>query len=564
MKMTAPVAKIGDILLHPATVIAAMAIGFVALYVVEGQLTHMPFVAMVVLSIATILFLVSARLAFSAYTAMTVVCITALISVVKYRAKGFDLHVYDIVFTGRDGDALSFLLAEFGTLIYPVIVVLAVLTLALAMIFRIERPRNLRLLLRSTSPICCVVLLPAFYPVAKDEPRYFYYLSGFNASAFYISLLDLPFMTGEPPIRVELDRLPDVASFPAAAECSADEARPDIFVVLSESSTDLSIFPQLRTNNWVQETFSNSERKRYPLRVETYAGGTWVSNLSLMTGLSSIDFGWQAPYLTLALTDRVHESLATVLANCGYRTVVQMPMGYHFVNEGPFLKSIGFETILDHDAIGATEYAHKDSFYFDAAETFIREHRKSDGRPLFMEIQSMFAHSPYDERAHPVMAEPAGEWTGDADTDEYIKRILVAQKDVTSFLESRAAESGTHPSLVLEFGDHQSSATRPLSDEIANGGGISDLASPAFLTYYTLNGYGIDAAIKADTTKPLAISYLGVSLLEAAKIPLSPAYADLAALRDRCKGEVQLCADRLSLARHMKRRLASGLLQLPE
>ena len=160
MKMTAPVAKIGDILLHPSTVIAAMAIGFVALYVVEGQLTHMPFVAMVVLSIATILFLVSARLAFSAYTAMTVVCITALISVVKYRAKGFDLHVYDIVFTGRDGDALSFLLAEFGTLIYPVIVVLAVLTLALAMIFRIERPRNLRLLLRSTSPICCVALLP--------------------------------------------------------------------------------------------------------------------------------------------------------------------------------------------------------------------------------------------------------------------------------------------------------------------------------------------------------------------------------------------------------------------
>jgi hypothetical protein len=60
--------------------------------------------------------------------------------------------------------------------------------------------------------------------------------------------------------------------------------------------------------------FRSADGRRRELRVETFGGGTWISNFSLMTGLSSLDFGWRAPYLTTAMEGKIHESLATELS----------------------------------------------------------------------------------------------------------------------------------------------------------------------------------------------------------------------------------------------------------
>jgi hypothetical protein len=523
----------------------------------------MPFVLAVMGLIAGILFLLSARRAFSLYGAMAVMTVTSLISVAKYRAKGFDLHVYDFVFTGTDGDALGLLAGEFGDLVVPILAFLALTAGFLALVWRWERPVRLGALFRSATPVCCAAMLPLFYPTDPDEPRYFYYLAGFNASSFYISFLDLPSSAAPSPIAARMDALPPVAAFPEPGPCAPGADRPDIFIVLSESATDLSIFPQLAGNNWVGATFGPDHPERRPLRVETYAGGTWVSNLSLMTGLSSTDFGWRAPYLTNALQDRVHESLPLALARCGYRTVAQLPMKYGFVNEGPFMRSIGFETVRDYDAIGATDYVHRDDFYYDAAERFIAEHRADDGRPLFMQIQTMFPHSPYDKRAEPHFDMPAGKWTDNARLDEYVKRVLVAQEDFHAFLERRAAEAPERSSVVLEFGDHQSAVTRQFSDEMTGGNSLADLQSVAYRTYYSLHAYGHELAVGDFVREPLDIAYLGVSFLQAAGIPLSPAFADLAALRDHCGGRFQDCADREAVDRHIKRRIETGLLSLP-
>lgn len=57
------------------------------------------------------------------------------------------------------------------------------------------------------------------------------------------------------------------------------------------------------------------------------------------------------------------------------------PMDFSFVNEGPFLKSIGFETVLDIKDIAAPFYHLRDNFYYQAAEAFIaRHHREDAGR----------------------------------------------------------------------------------------------------------------------------------------------------------------------------------------
>jgi hypothetical protein len=62
----------------------------------------------------------------------------------------------------------------------------------------------------------------------------------------------------------------------------------------------------------------------------------------------------------------------------------------------------------------------------------------------------------------------------------------------------------------------------------------------------------------------LDIGFLGVSLLEAAGIPLSPMLDDLARLRDHCDGKFSDCKDRTAVDRHLARRINSGLLTLPD
>jgi hypothetical protein len=560
--MRTPFRRILALVTHPATVTLALAACVAGLYVLERQAAHMPYVVSVLFVIAGLVFLVSARPAFSLYCAMGVMSLTSLMSVAKYRAKGFDLHVYDFVFTGTDREAIRFLFAEFGHLIIPLVAVLVAAIAGLGLIAWYEKPSRLRLPMRLAIPGVFAAVLPLAYPVQAGEPRYFHYLGGFNASSFYISFLDLPIGGGALPIAARLENAPGAAAFDPADPCGGPTDRPDIFVVLSESTVDPSQFPGLDLEAELGDAFRSRDGKKHNLQVETFGGGTWVTNLSLMTGLSSTDFGWQAPYLTVALENRVHESIPMALARCGYRTAALIPMKDAFVNEGPFMRSIGFGEVLDHDAIGASEYAHRDSFYFEAAERFIRDHRENDGRPLFLQIQTMFAHSPYSEVAAPE-AGPVGNWTGDAEIDEYLRRVVISQSDFREFRAKRSGEAVAHPSVVLEFGDHQSAVTKPLLGD-TGGADLADLASAAYRTYYTVHGYGHPLDMRHFGAQDLDIVYLGASLLQATGIPLSPMFAEMAKLRDTCGGRFQLCADRTAIDRHLQRRVASGLLTLDQ
>jgi hypothetical protein len=49
--------------------------------------------------------------------------IVALVSLVKFREQGFDLHAYDVVFVGGDTSLYSFLLQNYLHLMLPVVVV---------------------------------------------------------------------------------------------------------------------------------------------------------------------------------------------------------------------------------------------------------------------------------------------------------------------------------------------------------------------------------------------------------------------------------------------------------
>lgn len=556
--MTA-VKKLSKLVINPLALIAAILSCSAFLYMLEQAIEHMPFVMLSVFGIATMLFLLSSRIYFSIYTALTTTTLLSIASVLKYQTKGFDLHIYDLVFTGTDPEAFAFLINSFAAYIVPVAGLMICALIGLTLVFIWDHKLKMSALRRSGVMAAIFALIPVSYPLAADEPRYFYYLGGFNASAFFVSLLDLKDAAMGSGIADRFADMPAAKPFASTGPCETTGPKPDLFVVLSESQTDLSRIDQYGIGQLFSHQFKSADDKRRALRVETFGGGTWVSNFSLMTGLSSLDFGWRAPYLTTAMEGKVHQSLATELSRCGYRTAVLMPMDHGFVNEGPFLESIGFDEVLDYNRIGASEYAHRDRFYFEAARAFIAEHRETDGRPLFLEVQTMFAHSPYSDQ----LSDPDLGFTsksGIFELDEYLRRVAQSQNDFMWFLDQAEAEREDHPSIVLEFGDHQSFATRQVMTHLNADFAIDDLNSSAYRTYFTVHGIGTEVNMAPFDFASLDIAYLGVSLLEAAGLVHSPMFTELAALRDRCEGQMHFCADRAAVDQHLQKRIASGYL----
>ncbi|WP_412049940.1 sulfatase-like hydrolase/transferase [Hoeflea sp. Naph1] len=552
-------AKIKKLLLHPVPAVVAVVMCTAFLYLLEQAINHMPFVMFSVMGMATVIFLLSRKIYFSIYTALTLTTLISVASVLKYRTKGFDLHVYDVIFTGTDPKAFAFLLDEFTIYIVPFAGLMLCAVLVLSLIFIWDRKSAITAPWRAGLMAATFALIPASYPLRADEPRYFHYLGGFNASAFFVSFLDIKDAALGRGIGDKFAKMPAAKPFAASDTCETAGSKPDLFVVLSESQSDLSRLGEFGIDEHFSQQFKSGDGKSHGLRVETFGGGTWISNFSFLTGLSSLDFGWQAPYLTTAMEGRVNYSLATELKRCGYRTAVLMPMKYNFVNEGPFLKSIGVDEILDYDRIGASEYAHHDRFYYEAARAFIEEHRKTDGRPLFLQVQTMFAHSPYS--AHLALSSPVEDIeTDSSDLDEYIRRVDQAQEDFRWFLGQAEADSKQRPSIVLEFGDHQSFATRDLITRLHPDFAIDNLSSSAYQTFFTVHGYGLNVDMRPFEFANLDIGYLGVSLLEAAGLRESPMFADLAALRDRCNGRLYYCTDRIAVDQHLNRRIASGYL----
>ena len=550
-------ARMARAIVSPVLAVAALLVALLALPLSENNLLSIPFGATVIVGLSLLTFLWSRRIAFSIYSALAIVAIVTIVSALKYKLKGFSLHFYDAVAMAGDAEMYRFLLSSYLHVVGPVLVAAFAAIGLLALLYRLDRPRALPLRVRAMLVAAPAVLLPLTLPnEAVANQRYFYYLLGRHTTAFFVSLLDVGNLFGRSDLEARLAQMPPEPAFSGAADCGSGD-RPDVFLVLAESQTDPTIFPQIASAETIAAGMEAAAGPLQPLQVETFGGGTWISNLSLMTGLSATDFGWRSPYLTISLENGVKASLPEIFARCGYRTAAILPLDYSFVNEGPFLSSIGFETVLDKDDIGASHYHLRDSFYLDAAAAFAARHRAEDGRPLFLLIQTMFAHSPYNERMEPDLQPQAAALDADPEVDEYLRRMAIANNDLGAFM--RATVGGEERrSVMVTFGDHQAFVTKPFVEALAGENALADPTSLAYRTFYAIAGAEPAAADAA----PIDIAFLGNRVLEAAGLGGNDLFRDLARLERLCGGRFHLCPHRSEIDRHLKRRVDSGMLRL--
>ncbi|MCO6186718.1 sulfatase-like hydrolase/transferase [Rhizobium sp. L1K21] len=549
-----------------SNIVVALCIGalfFVMVYVFDTRWRFIPYTLATTATLGALLFVVSRRFFASNYAAALIIFGLTLVSTAKFHFIGFALHAYDFIFSGTDVWSMVFVAKAFPLLTAGAVVALVLIVFFIIGFFRYERPVGIPAGVRAIPVFIFAAVAYFTHPMHNPrEADYLPYIAGYNASAFPLSLLYLPDMLRPVPLQKATEDLGAVSPLPDSVRCNATGKNPDIFMVLAESQATPELFPDIRFPKATIDSFRSGDGVLRSLFVETVGAGTWMTNFSVLSGLSTREFGWRAAYVTQLMEGRIKGALPDILSRCGYRTVVLIPFAFNALNEGRFLSSIGFQEVYDADATGIDPLTADDEAYFDFARKLTIEHRRKNGdQPLFIHIQTMFSHQPYDTIQRPdIKLQGDGPLAKNTMASEYARRVIISRRDFDRFHDWVSSEPGPQGSVLVEFGDHQATATEALVLKDRNKQAVLiQPQSDIYRTYYSVHGYG--HAIDYDTLpETLDSGFLAADLLAAADLVNSPQFENLSALSKTCQGRFYSCINRDAVQSDLKARIDGGLI----
>jgi phosphoglycerol transferase MdoB-like AlkP superfamily enzyme len=456
---------------------------------------------------------------------------------VKYNHSGLKLIVTDLPLALAG--TVPFLIVQ-----YPLAVIavfaggIALVLAAVAVLFYVPGPPvslELEVLLFSIAFISLVAAYRAsggavsFQRIAAQRQCFF--------SAFVASLLN-PLswrqFGGLALSDVANDPLPLVAAVPARIP-----DYPDIIVIQHESIFDPRIYG-LPVEPIVEAFLSPQDGLYGSLNVDIFGGGSWQSEFSLLTGLSSASFGSNAYFLFKRGAGRFHSSLPQSLAALGYKATLTSSCRRNFLNYDAFYSSIGFsERVFADDFplpfdVNRFEATNSDGLFLEAS---IGVHTKSiagHAAPRFLYALTNFNHGPHTRRlAAPGHFESERAFAAaslpDAQYAEYYARL--AETAATwSRLKSRLSASG-RPTLIVHYGDHQPVMTRRIEAKLK----LPMDARRQFRTFYAMETLNCcsDRFVSERGTN-LDIAFLGTVALQQAGLPLDEIFATRASLLEHC------------------------------
>jgi hypothetical protein len=526
----------------------------------EGGAPNWFFVTSVTLTLAACAVLVLGRILVAAVLVNALVGIVAAVAWAKHQAMDMVLHAYDIVFYLSSWSTVGFLWRDFRTHVIALTAALLVTAIAVAVAYRFDTRR-----VRRRTAIVAVVGLTLVSLVAaavKGERRHTqYYWNGLHISSFYSSWAE----TLETLWRGQLIEASNAAPGPHFAVpdgCTTATSPPHIILIHEESVVPPGNFTTLRYDHRLDRLFASHDGKAHPLRVETYGGASWLTEFSVLTGLSTYSFGGMQQFVQPLMAGKLRDTLPEALGRCGYRNVVFYPLLRNFVSNEKFYASIGLKEMFDATDQGARSNNERDRFYFGNALDEIARHLQKSRQPLFTLIFTMATHSPYDTTYMPEIGVPGGGPGTDPEMHEYLRRLAMAQMDYDEMRREIARRFPGERFLIVHYGDHHPIATRTLLglDNKLDAEDISlPLESPGFITYYAVDGINYQPPPLPDV-ETLDVPYLPLVILNAARLPLSDSFRERQHVLSACNGRYFTCKPRDTILAFHRRLIDSGLI----
>ena len=316
---------------------------------------------------------------------------------------------------------------------------------------------------------------------------------------------------------------------------------PDIIVIQHESIFDPRIFG-LPVEPIVEAFLSPADGRYGCLNVDIFGGGSWQSEFSLLTGLSSASFGSSAYYLFKKGAGRFHSSLPNSLASLGYRTTLTSSCRRSFLNYNEFYSSIGInERVFIDDFpppfdVRRFEATNSDASFLEAVIDAYTKRIADDPRPRFLYVLTNFNHGPHRrrlvppgqferERAFATASLP------DAGYGEYYARLVETASTWQELRFKLANSFPERPILILHYGDHQPVLTRRIERQLK----LAADARRAFRTFYAMEALNISPShFSSGPGADLDIAFVGTVALQQAGLPLDPIFSTRASLLLDC------------------------------
>ena len=551
--------------MRPATAWAVSALLLALLvrhfWVDEGELANILFTFAVTGALVALVLVISGRALFATVVVASVVAAIVAAAAAKRAVMNMVVHAYDLFFYLSSWSTISYMWADHRR--YVLAAVAACLAMAIAgwLAYRLDSTRVARRW--SALMLAAFVLLAWYGAYSKGERRHMqFYFANLYVSSFYASWAE----TLEAIWRgALLEAAPHANSsarpFTVPTSCHLAHRPPHIILIHEESVVQPSLFASLRYDRSVDPFFRSDDQDLHKLRVETYGGASWLTEFSLLAGVSTHSFGGMRQFVQTFTQNKLKDTVPQVLERCGYRNVVFYPLLKNFVSNDRFYTSIGLREIFDLRSQGAKTGQERDRFYFDNAMAEMSRHFNSSRQPMFTFIQTMATHWPYDFTYAPEVDLPGGGPGTDKEMHEYLRRLAMAKMDYDYFVAELRRRFPQERFLIVHYGDHHPVATRTLlgfKDDTDAEDVILDPDSIGFLTYYAARGinYRVPALPQHDS---LDVAYLGTLILDLAGMPLSDSHLERKRLMVSCRGRYYSCANREEILQFHRRLIDSGV-----
>ena len=535
-------------------------------WVDEGALANILFTAGITLALIACLVLLSRRVLFATTLVALLVVLIVAVSSVKRAVMNMVLHAYDIVFYLSSWSTISYLWSDQRRYLVALAGGLIAILGAAWLAYRADGTLIERRWAVLVLPLA--IVLACYGAATKGERRHMqFYYENLYVSSFYASWGETLEALWRGALLEAAPRA--VAALPAfdiPTACNmggnGSAKPPHVILIHEESVVQPSLFPALHYDQAVDPFFHSYDDRTHQLRVETYGGASWLTEFSILAGVSTHAFGGMRQFVETFTQNKLKETLPQVFERCGYRNVVFYPMLRNFVSNDRFYGSIGLKEIFDMRAQGAKTVQERDRFYYANAMAEMEKHFKASRKPLFMFIQTMAAHWPYDFKYEPDVDVPGGGPGTDPEMHEYLRRLSMAKIDFDALMSDLRHRFPLERFLVVHYGDHHPMATRTLLGFDADTEAEDVVLSPesiGFTTYYAVRGinYRVPALPQFET---LDVPYLGTVILDAAGVPLSDSHRERKRLMLLCRGRYQTCMHRDEILLFHRRLIDSGVM----
>ncbi|CAN5353551.1 hypothetical protein BH11PSE4_BH11PSE4_21260 [soil metagenome] len=317
--------------------------------------------------------------------------------------------------------------------------------------------------------------------------------------------------------------------------------RPDIIVIQHESIFDPRVYG-LAVDPDVDAFLSPEHGISGCLNVDIFGGGSWQSEFSLLTGLSSASFGSNAYFLFKRGVGRFKNTLPHALAALGYKTTLISSCRRNFLNYEKFYSAIGMgERIFTDDLpapfdVDRFEATNSDAVFLEAAINAYAKRIASDAAPRFLYLLTNSNHGPHNRRlVAPGQFESERAFAAanlpDPHYAEYYARLAETAATWRRLKSELAARFPGRPMLIAHYGDHQPVMTRRIEARLK----LSADPRRQFRTFYAIETLNDSSdRLVAGRGADLDIAFLGTVALQQARLPLDEIFATRASLIADC------------------------------